>query len=383
MEAQCAWCKTEQTTARRLEPEQPRECPFCDHIFRGNGWDGIDAHWRSRHEQEGGPYEEFWTLLCPYHRNHSRALPTTVNPARVRYIKLGPGGAWERECLQRGIVRIGFGTANPERFQLSRSRRWQELTASFIAEGKDKGTATRFTNELQLFFEDDGTILWITFMNERLYWGMTDKAAPEPHADGAGVWRTIRGGWRGTDVNGNPLSKDRLSGAVTKLAAYRGTSCDVDVAEYVVRRINGLKMLVVERALAALHEMRSSVLVLIQLLRPQDFELLVDLVFTTTGWRRVGRVGGTQDTLDLDLILPSTGERAFVQVKSKTTSAELADYVAKLGERADLYSRMFYVYHSGEPSPPDDRRVTLIGPEQLATLVVDAGLAGWLIEKVS
>jgi hypothetical protein len=170
---------------------------------------------------------------------------------------------------------------------------------------------------------------------------------------------------------------------LTKLAAYRGTSCDVDVAEYVVRRINGLKMPAVERALAASQELRSSALALMRMLTPQDFELLVDLVFTTSGWRRVGVVGRTQDTLDIDLLLPSTGERAFVQVKSKTTSTELAEYVAKLGERADLYSRMFYVYHSGDPSIPDDRRVTLIGPEQLAALVVDAGLAGWLVEKVS
>ena len=76
-------------------------------------------------------------------------------------------------------------------------------------------------------------------------------------------------------------------------------------------------------------------------------------------------------------------ERVCVQVKSATTSKELAEYVADLGDRADLYSRMFYVYHSGSPMAPDDPSVTLIGPEQLAALVVDAGLMGWLIEKVS
>jgi len=31
----------------------------------------------------------------------------------------------------------------------------------------------------------------------------------------------------------------------------------------------------------------------------------------------------------------------------------------------------------------DDTRVTVIGPERLAELVVDAGLVGWLIRKVS
>jgi hypothetical protein len=37
-------------------------CPECGHRFRGNGWDGIDAHWRSRHE-DVLPYELAWPLI--------------------------------------------------------------------------------------------------------------------------------------------------------------------------------------------------------------------------------------------------------------------------------------------------------------------------------
>jgi hypothetical protein len=86
-------------------------------------------------------------------------------------------------------------------------------------------------------------------------------------------------------------------------------------------------------------------------------------------------------TLDLDIMLPSTGERAIVQVKSHTTSSELADYVSKL-DQLGPYDRMFYVYHSGDAGADDDR-VTVIGPEKLAELVLDAGLANWLVRKVS
>jgi len=170
---------------------------------------------------------------------------------------------------------------------------------------------------------------------------------------------------------------------VTKLTAYQGTSCDVDVPEYVVRRINGQKMPEVERAIVALKELCSSILYLMRMLTPQDFELLVDLVFSTSGWRRISVVGGTQDTLDIDMSLPSTGEKAFVQVKSQTTQNEFNNYIAKFLERADLYNRMFFVYHTGQISNPNDSRVTLIGPEELAKMVIDAGLAGWLIEKAS
>ena len=43
---------------------------------------------------------------------------------------------------------------------------------------------------------------------------------------------------------------------------------------------------------------------------------------------------------------------------------------------------MFYVFHTGD-AVTDDERVTVIGPDALAPLVMDAGLVSWLIRKVS
>jgi hypothetical protein len=70
-----------------------------------------------------------------------------------------------------------------------------------------------------------------------------------------------------------------------------------------------------------------------------------------------------------------------VQVKSRTNSGELASYVAQL-DSLGPYDRMFYVFHSGTAAT-DDERVTVIGPERLAELVVEAGLSGWLLRKVA
>jgi len=67
-------------------------------------------------------------------------------------------------------------------------------------------------------------------------------------------------------------------------------------------------------------------------------------------------------------------------VKSRTTSEELAEYVARIDDGP--YDKMFFVFHSGEADTLD-RRVTVIGPEQMADLVQDAGLTTWLIRKVS
>lgn len=306
-----------------------------------------------------------------------------IQPARARYIKLGRAGIWERECVERGIIRFGFNTADPERFAMCVAGRWDDLARSFEAEGEPKGNATRFRNEAQKFFEDDGSTLWLTFVGERLLWGTLDGTPAERHPDGRGTLRSVRGGWKSTDLVGEPLTKDRLSGALTKLAAYRGTSCSVEpaVADYVVRRINGHKTPEQERALAASAAVQASSIELMRLLGPRDFELLVDLVFSASGWRRLGVVGKTQKTLDMDVQLPSTGERAFVQVKSATTQRELDEYVRRLDELGP-YERMFFVYHTGDVQTDDDR-VTLIGPERLAEMVLEAGLVTWLIRKAS
>lgn len=44
-----------------------RVCPLCGHGFQGNGWDGIDAHWRAHHE-DVMPYPQFWQSMCAAHR---------------------------------------------------------------------------------------------------------------------------------------------------------------------------------------------------------------------------------------------------------------------------------------------------------------------------
>ena len=42
--------------------KKPRICPECGHVFQGRGWDGIDAHWRARHDNVM-PYEQAWPLI--------------------------------------------------------------------------------------------------------------------------------------------------------------------------------------------------------------------------------------------------------------------------------------------------------------------------------
>jgi len=60
-------------------------CPECGHEFQGNGWDGIDAHWRAKHAHVMG-YEEAWPLISAgtYKRKKTRE---DINQAAARVIR--------------------------------------------------------------------------------------------------------------------------------------------------------------------------------------------------------------------------------------------------------------------------------------------------------
>ena len=45
-----------------MTEKEPKVCPECGQVFEGNGWDGINAHWRANHERIM-PYEEAWPLI--------------------------------------------------------------------------------------------------------------------------------------------------------------------------------------------------------------------------------------------------------------------------------------------------------------------------------
>jgi hypothetical protein len=53
------WFEGQQAPAATREP---RVCPECQHVFQGNGWDGIDANWKAKHGSVM-PYSEAWPLI--------------------------------------------------------------------------------------------------------------------------------------------------------------------------------------------------------------------------------------------------------------------------------------------------------------------------------
>lgn len=197
---------------------------------------------------------------------------TPVAPRSVRYIKLGEGGEWEQDCLAKAVLRIGFATGELTMTPLLARRDWDGVAGWWRRKGRSASTATRFTNEVRLYLEDEGATLWITFIGEDLWWGTLEPGSVAvPQADDRSSTRALKAPWSNRDAHGTRLTKNVLAGGLTQLSGYRGTSCSVGMADYVVRRINGQVSLQVERAIAAQRQMEAATLDLVRLLGPNDF----------------------------------------------------------------------------------------------------------------
>lgn len=306
-----------------------------------------------------------------------------VKASAVKFIKLGRKGYWEKDCIEgkNPSIRLGFRSKqHPECL----AGNWDAIHRYWATTGgKTKGKATEVTNQIRAFYTANEKTLWITFFKRKLYWCFVSATVKEL-ADGSRI-RKVLGSWSCEDVNGNPLHTDNLSGSLTKVQGFRGTICSVEQADYLLQRLNGRSVPEVERAVTLLGELEGAMNALISKLGWKDFELLCDLIFTNAGWQRVGSLGKTQKSVDLELLSPVTGKRAFVQVKSQSTLETFLRYKTDF-ESMTQYDEMYFIVHSPSmelESYPSESRIVLLTSNRLAKLAISAGLAEWLIRKVS
>ena len=299
---------------------------------------------------------------------------------KAYFIKLGVGGGWEEPCLANGTLRFGYRDTPHGQCLNGEWEKVHELWTK--VRGGNVTTASNDTRQIKTFYEADENAIFITFFKGCLWW-CHPKGAPKIHVsqDGTRVRKTVDG-WKNASLGGELLSVSRLSGKLTKTQMYRGTICDVKEKAYLLRRINDEKT----PELAAVEETEKTFLVqilaMIRLLDPRDFELMVELIFSNSGWQRQSWTGGSQRTIDVDLRLPSTGETAFVQVKSETDDDQFDEYANYLAG-TDAHARMFYVWHSGAIDRRPPSNITLWGPDVIASKVLEAGLLRWLKDRVA
>jgi hypothetical protein len=303
-----------------------------------------------------------------------------IHPQHIRYIKLGDGGRWVQEALSEGTLCFGYHSIPHE---MCERKDWDGVR-SLLSDRRSEGAKTAGVTEVSSFYELGEDCLWITFSDGHLYWAF---AHPEVQwvwdgmSDGPSRRRMTLDGWHRTDIFGKPLRVGSLSSKLTKVANFRATICKVAEGEYLLRHINGIEEPIIARAREARRAMMVVAVEMIRGLHWADFETLTDLIFARSGWQRLTRVGENLTDIDLVMEQPTTGETAFVQVKSTAGQATVDDYLGRF--RRSGYDRFFFICHSaqGRLTLPDERHLHLFEGERLADVAVKNGLYDWLIER--
>ncbi len=307
---------------------------------------------------------------------------TKIKANKIRFIKLGRGGSFEKECIEENqTLRLSYTEID---HNLCVNGHWQEVHDYFTTERNlDVGTATNHTNQIRKFYEEDQNTLWITFYDLKLWWCFS-KPEITLLSDNTKT-RPVIGKWSDKDINGNILLSSNISGKLLKTQGYRGTICNIIEEEYVLKKINCEQMKEVVEVETAMFELKTKLQSLIQHLQWQDFEILVDLIFRQAGWQRVSDLGKNQKTLDLELFSPVTGERAIVQIKSQSDLPQFLSYQNQFEANND-YDKFFYVVHTAKnnlATYENETETKLYLVDKVAELTISAGLVEWVIKKTS
>ena len=308
-----------------------------------------------------------------------------VSAKTARYIKLGEKGCWEDLGLADGTLRLQFFDVPHE---LGLHQDTEAITQLYIVLGRDPGTARKFANQVTDFYDADPEVLWITFAHGYLWWAFAEPEVQflgndsSVHAGTGSRYRRTVSGWRKTTLMGKELTLESLPGPLRATAGTRNAICNIrpEMTETLLRIVNDEDNALTAQAESARHMALDTMKGLIKSLNHDDFEVFVDLTFSRLGWQRIGALGKTQKTVDMQLLLPATGERSFVQVKSRTTPAELASYVEDFQRRGE--QRMYYAYHtSSRPLSTTEPGVTLLDVDALAEMAWRGGLFDWLLHR--
>lgn len=308
-------------------------------------------------------------------------LDETFEPGAVRYIKLGQNGKWAAEALEQGIIPFGYALVD---HKACLAGDWDEVRRQLAGMGRSASGVSHRFRELKEFYGLPADTLWVTAVDGH-FWAFADGPVIETeraNSDGPARYRRTRAGWCKTSLAGEPLTVRSLGSALTRTASYQMTVCTIKHAEHLLRRIRGERDPLHGEAMALRLQLREVGRRMIQQLNWRDFETLVDLIFARGGWQRSSVLGEGVPDVDLILSQPTTGETAWVQVKSRSSQAELDDYLGRY-RRDGSCDRFFFVCHSvaGPVSLPGDARLHLWAGERLAAAAIDAGLFDWLLDR--
>jgi hypothetical protein len=305
-------------------------------------------------------------------------------PKSVRYVKNGQGGKWWSTAKAAGQIHLGWREVPGH---LLEARDFTAIEPLVVTASGHQGALTRDFGALRTLLDLPSQHLWITIEGGCVWWcTVSDQVTANPHGASetrGHFWLTCERPWSDHALDGRYLALGDLPGAVGVVAGYRATVCEPKGAQQILRIIRGEKDPKVAAADEARQSYARAVGRLVADLRPQDFEVLVDLILARTGWARMQKVGGPIEGIDIEVENDAAREIAFVQVKSSGDQALFDDYVARFQARRSRYSRMIFAVHTlARPIfPPIGEPIQIWSVDRIAELVVKHGLGEWVAKR--
>ena len=328
-----------------------------------------------------------------------------IAPKQALFIRLGTGGEWASDCFENGTIRLGYEEIRHDIcLSACESGDWAETRRAIQQAYMNGNAATgNHLSQIRSFYESDSSVLWITFHDDCLWWcfseqqitchkSKNDEVRGEKTRPVIGSRSNEDGGWRNKDINGNKLLKVNLSGKLLATAGFKGTICSVRELQYLIHKINGTVEPHVAEAQRAFQDLQKTLIPVVKNLHPNDFEILVDLVFRQAGWQRMGVLGGTERDIDLALTSLVTDEKIAIQVKSSADIDTFDDYRKRFAAMSG-FARFYFVTHSPDDQlrqhvraltqDSDNKTIVFWDVEHIVSQAVRGGLTGWLLDKAS
>lgn len=298
------------------------------------------------------------------------------------YLKLGKQGMWEDELENGSKARIGWSNIDIQDIQ---NENWNRIKKSidqdFSKRGKKTG-ATQDFNALKSFCDASEDDIFITFFDGKLYWCFLDNFKVQQ--DNLSKYRTTKINWSCTDIKGKTLFINQISGKISKTQGFRATLCKIEEKDTLLRIINGESIPIVEQLKIKKTELNNCLQIAYSNLHWKDYEVLTDLIFRQSGWRRLSLMGENMKYMDLELIDPITKDLFQVQVKASADIKDFENYAEKFTGKG--YRKLFFVVFNHNTSllgyQHNYDNVQLLTGYDLADLIIDLGLTNWIIDKI-
>lgn len=303
-----------------------------------------------------------------------------INPTNALFIKLGIKGEWEKKCIKNSVLQIGFNEVNHKDLMNGRF----EVINDYYKDKTSQRCITMYVNQLKNFYKTDDNTLWITFVDQKLYWCFADNRFEDEGS--LNKIRYTKNGWSCENIYGKELIVDNLSGNLLKTQGFQSTICKVEAFEYLVKKINGDVLNEVLEVDNNFKSLVQSVSKLIVKLTPKDFEILTDLIFRQLGYQRTNVIGGPQKIKDIELISPASKERILVQVKCNSNFKLYSEYECYFNS-LEGYDRFYYVVHTSDAKlnnyTPLNNKIFIWRLNEISEFIINTGLLNWVREKVN